>query len=385
MGVRKKKKLGFIGKAVLMINILLAGMLLVSYLTPFIDPRVFWPAAFFGLAYPPLLLINACFIVLWLFWPGRRALASLSFIAIICGWGALQSHIGLRWPTQREAIEKSASDTSQDTSHIALKVLTYNVHLFRQFNQSSSVPNIKDAAISLIGDVNPDIVCLQEYYTRKKGEHDVSEAFKNTLGLQHKYLHATAENEYESYGLAIFSKYPILASGHLPDFERGVNSIIFADIAVNDRIIRVYNVHLRSYGFQKEDYDFIAAPRSEETLESQLSSTRRIGGRLKQAFELRSQQARSLRKHLEANDIPFIVMGDFNDTPLSFAFNHVQKGLKNTFRERAVGWGATYNGDFPNFQIDYILTSPEFQVAHYEIIREKLSDHYPVWSQLYLP
>lgn len=381
MGARKKKKLGFIGKSILTINLLMAVMLLISYLTPYIDPRTFWPAAFFGLAYLPLLFVNACFILLWLLWPGRRAWACLSLGVILLGWGALRSHIGLRWPTDREALETSHADSSR----VELKALTYNVHLFRQFNQSANVPNIKDAAISLIDDVDPDIVCLQEYYTRKQGEHDVSETFKNTLGLAHKYLHATAENEYESYGLAIFSKYPIVASGHLPDFERGVNSIIYADIAVNERIIRVYNVHLRSYGFQKEDYDFIAAPRSEETLERQLSSTRRIGGRLKQAFELRSQQARSLRKHLDENDLPFIVMGDFNDTPLSFAVNHVLKGLKNTFRERASGWGATYNGDFPNFQIDYILTSPEFQVLHYEIIREKLSDHYPVWSQLYLP
>lgn len=80
-----------------------------------------------------------------------------------------------------------------------------------------------------------------------------------------------------------------------------------------------------------------------------------------------------------------LIMGDFNDTPLSFAVNHVGKGMQNTFKERARGWGQTYNGDFPNFQIDYILVSSDFNVRRYEIIREKLSDHYPVMADISLP
>jgi endonuclease/exonuclease/phosphatase family metal-dependent hydrolase len=48
------------------------------------------------------------------------------------------------------------------------------------------------------------------------------------------------------------------------------------------------------------------------------------------------------------------------------------------------GFGVTYNGAFPNFQIDYIFTSPEFTVKNYLIINKKLSDHYPVRTDLEL-
>jgi hypothetical protein len=54
----KKRNLPFIDKVFLWINYLLCLALLFSYLAQYIDPRKFWPFAFFGLAYPPLLLAN---------------------------------------------------------------------------------------------------------------------------------------------------------------------------------------------------------------------------------------------------------------------------------------------------------------------------------------
>lgn len=380
----KKKRLSFLGKVTLILNVLAVIMLLISYLSPYIDPRTFWPFAFFGLAYMPLLLLNVLFMLFWLFIRNRRAFALLSLATILIGWQALRAHIGLNKSglASQSQIENPQADSL--TSGTDLRVMTYNVHLFREFGQTKNEPDIKDEALELIRTADPDLICIQEYYTRKKGQHDISELFRSALGLKHQYFHPTAENEFESYGLAIFSKYPIVSSGHLPDFEQGVNSIIFADIEKEGRMFRVYNVHLRSYGFQKEDYEFIAGP-TEESMENRISSTRRIGNRLKQAFTLRSLQARSLRKHSENNSIPMLIMGDFNDTPLSFAVNHVGKGMQNTFKERARGWGQTYNGDFPNFQIDYILVSSDFNVRRYEIIREKLSDHYPVMADISLP
>jgi endonuclease/exonuclease/phosphatase family metal-dependent hydrolase len=58
--------------------------------------------------------------------------------------------------------------------------------------------------------------------------------------------------------------------------------------------------------------------------------------------------------------------------------------LKNTFVEQGRGLGKTYNGKFPNFQIDYIAATSHFDVANYHIIKAKLSDHFPVRSDLRL-
>ena len=236
--------------------------------------------------------------------------------------------------------------------------------------------------MQVISEASPDIVCIQEYYTRQRGKHEMSKAFEHEVGLPYHFILPSAENDYDAYGLAIFSKYPIVASGHLPGYENSVNKVIYADIRKNGEIFRVYNVHLRSIGFQKEDYDFIKAPT--KTIEEDAASTRRIGWRLKQAFRARSGQAAALKAHSRACNTPYIIAGDFNDTPVSYAVIQVASGMQNAFLEKGRGWGVTYNGDFPNFQIDYILASKAFHVRQYQIVKEKLSDHYPVWADLEL-
>ena len=91
-----------------------------------------------------------------------------------------------------------------------------------------------------------------------------------------------------------------------------------------------------------------------------------------------------IKDHAAQCPYPYIISGDFNDTPSSYAVNAMAQGLKNAFREKGSGFGRTYNGNFPNYQIDYIMASPQFEVADYQIIEKRLSDHYPVRSDLLL-
>lgn len=370
---RRTKKLGVISKFMLLTNSLAVLVLLLSYLAPVVDPMGFWPIAFLGIAYLPLLVVNSIFIFYWLL-IRRATYAALSLVAILIGWNTLNKHVGFSAGVPAEVV--AAPDST------AIRLLTYNVHFFKAFDEQSNALDIKDEVMRVIGDISPDVVCIQEYYTRKKGKHKMDRAFEENMGLPYRFVFPSEENDYEAYGLAIFSKYPILSSGHLPNHEYGVNRMIYVDINKNGKRFRVYNVHLRSIGFQKEDYDFINSPA--KTIEKDAASTRRIGSRLKQAFRARSGQAEALKSHTSACEIPFIIAGDFNDTPISYAVSQVSSGMRNAFQEKGRGWGVTYNGDFPNFQIDYILASNEFAVRHYQIIKKKLSDHYPVWADVAL-
>ncbi len=366
------KRLGFISKSVLLANAIAVATLLFSYLAPVINPQTFWPIAFFGIAYLPLLAINGLFVVYWLV---RRArYAAISLLAILLGWNTLLKHYGFNARVPESVV------ASPDTAHI--RVMTYNVHFFRAFEQEDTKLTIRQQAMGVMDEVSPDVICIQEYYTRQKGKYKMAEEFEREIRMPYHYVSPTAANDYEAYGMAIFSRYPIVASGVLPEHGYGVNRIIFADIDKGGRVFRVYNVHLRSFGFQKEDYDFINNP--SKTIERDAASTKRIGARLKHAFRARSAQAVALREHSQSCGLPYLIAGDFNDTPLSYAVNEVSAGLRNAFREKGRGWGVTYNGDFPNFQIDYILTSKAFDVRHYQIVKAKLSDHYPVWADLRL-
>ncbi|MBS1525405.1 MAG: hypothetical protein JST19_07140, partial [Bacteroidetes bacterium] len=92
--MKAKKKLNFIDRFFLWINILLCIGLLISYLAPVTDPAKFWPVAFFGLAYTYLLAGNLMLIVYWLFRKIPFALISIACIAL--GWNILNRNIGLR-------------------------------------------------------------------------------------------------------------------------------------------------------------------------------------------------------------------------------------------------------------------------------------------------
>lgn len=375
MSKRKAKhatRLGFISKSIFILNVFAAGALLVSYLAPYIDPRAFWPIAFFGIGYSTLLAANGLFVLYWLVRKPRMAL--LSLLVFVLGWGAFRKHMGFA-PAVSEAVA-----SGPDSAH--LRVMGFNVHFFSPAQETSNTFVHKAEMLRLIDSVSPDILCLQEFLTRKKGEHNVLDAFREEQGYAHQHFYAASWNDYEAYGLAILSKYPIVSTGKLEDHWYGINGTIYADIAYRGDTIRVYNVHLRTFGFQKEDYEFIEA--SPKTLEPDMSSTRRIGSRLRHAFAARSEQAKALRQHRENTDMPCLVVGDFNDTPLSFAVNHVSSGMQNAFRIRGRGWGETYNGVFPNFQIDYILASEELSIHHYQVIKKRFSDHYPIWADLSL-
>ncbi|MFB2119218.1 endonuclease/exonuclease/phosphatase family protein [Parapedobacter sp. 2B3] len=368
----RTRRLGFFSKSVLLANIFAVAALLLSYLAPIINPQSFWPIAFLGIAYLPLLVINGLFVGYWLV--RRVPYAAISLLAILLGWNTLRKHYGFSAEVPESAV------ASPDTGHI--RILTYNVHFFRAFEQEDTKLTIREQAMQLMDGVSPDVICVQEYYTRQKGKYKMAEEFRREISMPYHYVSPTAQNDYEAYGMAIFSRYPIVSSGVLPEHEYGVNQIIYADIDKGGRVFRVYNVHLRSFGFQKEDYDFINSP--SKTLEKDAASTKRIGSRLKQAFRARSAQADALRAHSRACNLPYLIAGDFNDTPLSYAVNEVSSGLRNAFRDKGRGWGVTYNGDFPNFQIDYILSSKAFEVHRYQIIKTKLSDHYPVWADFRL-
>lgn len=370
---RKKRGIGFISKTALIFNAFFVLLLLLSYLASVINPSVFWPLAFIGLAYPFLLAINTAFVVFWLI--RKPVYALLSVISILIGWKFLFSTIGLR--------ESNAIEVPKSSGDI-IRIMTWNVHEFRSFNSDNySGKGVRLQMLDIIRKEQPDILCLQEYYSKRKGESNMRKAITEILQSSHYYLHEDFGNEWESRGMAFFSKLPLSDTGHIsfPN-AMGGNEAVYADFKFKKKKFRVYNIHLQSISFQPEDYEYI---KNVKEINTDVESSKRIGGRLKNAFIKRSEQVKLLREHIRNCSNPVIIAGDFNDTPTSYAVNQLGKEMYNTFREKGSGFGITYNGDFPNFQIDYILVSKAFKVKSYLTVPKKLSDHYPVISDLVLP
>ena len=203
------------------------------------------------------------------------------------------------------------------------------------------------------------------------------------MGTPYYYFEPVIANAQEVIGLAIFSRFPIVAHGLVPLADKLTeNACIYIDIQKGNKQFRVYSIHLQSIRFDPEDYKYLN--RISKQGKTDMSSTRRLGSKLKSAFIKRSDQVVKIKNHAAQCPYPYIISGDFNDTPSSYAVNQMAKGLTNAFRVDGTGFGRTYNGDFPNYQIDYIMASPAFTIHNYLIIQKKLSDHYPVMSDVVL-
>ncbi len=364
---RRKKKTGFFSRIILFLNAASVLLLVLSYLASYVDPSTFWPLAFFGLGYPLFLLLNGLFILYWLF--SRPAYAMLSLLAILLGWKFFVSTFGLN-------SEQVVHTHPQDN---IVRVMTWNVHNFRSVSPGGS-DYAKDDMLAVIAREQPDILCVQEYYSKRRGAGNIRKNIEDILQSKSYYLNADFSNPWEVSGMAIFSKLNVKDTGSVTfDKPHSGNKAIFADFEVKGKRFRVYNIHLQSIRFQPEDYEYI---RNVRVNNGDVISPRRIVGRLKRAFIKRSSQVKMLASHAASTPYPTIFAGDFNDTPNSYALNTLLAGKVNAFRKKGSGFGITYNGDFPNFQIDYILAAKQFAVMSYYVVSRKLSDHYPLIADI---
>ncbi len=368
----RKSKTSFWHKIILLFNYLAVISLLLSYAATFTDPAEFWYFTLFGLAYPFILLINIFFLLFWI--SSRKWAALLSLITILIGFGFVEQTFAFRLKNENDFQVNSKT----------IKVMTCDVHFFKKFGNELDTLT-KTNALKIIKTEQPDIVGFQEFFTRRKGKYDFKDSILKYLDTKFYYYSKIAENDYESNGIAFFSKYPIIDSGEINlEVPNAGNRGIWVDVKKENTVFRVFVVHLASISFAPEDYSFLNEVKSDINTSKDVQSSKRIVRKLRDAFIRRSNQVKVLKTEMDKCTIPYLVMGDFNDTPVSYTLSQVTKNLKNGFKEKGSGLGITYNGEFPNFQIDYILSSPQFDFKAYKIIKKDYSDHYAVRSNVIL-
>ena len=250
-----------------------------------------------------------------------------------------------------------------------LNVLSYNVRSFDRYKWTKD-PNTPHNIIKLINSQEPDVVCLQEYRSTTSGFLSLSN-LKKQLGM--KYVHYSNKRN----GVAIFSKHPIVKKASLSFGNEHLCKAIFADISLKGQLFRVYNLHLESNRFVGKNYKFIKKDDYQGN-EEDLNEIKDISSRLGQAFARRAEQALQIKEHVKQSPNPTLVCGDFNDTPNSYTYHQLSKGMKDAFVQQGKGISTTYSGDFPSFRIDYLLYSDDISCTQYERIRKRYSDHYPI-------
>ncbi len=352
----------------MLFNHIAATALLISYLAPYISPENFWFIAFFGLAYPVLVLVNLFFVIYW--WVQLKKNAFYSLIIILSGWSHIQSYAQIN------------PISVPDNSKKGFKVMSYNVKLFDLYNWTHNIET-RGKMFELIKNESPDIMCIQEFFT--SDSHDEFNNLDTLLKFQKaKYTHleyTTTLRKIDHWGVAIFSSYPIVKNGKINFDTKSNNICIYSDILINKDTVRVYNVHLQSIRFDYEDYKFVEDLMNNKETE-ELEKSKNILKRLKLAYIKRSKQTELVAAHVATSPYPVIICGDFNDTPAAYSYHTISKNLKDAFIESGKGFGRTYVGKFPSFRIDYILHSNHYKAYDFRTIRKELSDHFPIVTYL---
>ena len=357
------------------LNIIVATLFLLGSYGYLFNPTWFWPIGLLTLTAFYFFLILVAFIFFWFLIKPYRVL--ISVIAILLAYPSINNIFPFRFSS-------SFAKTKQAN---ALRVMTWNV---AQFNvmEDKNHPEVKKQMFELINEYQPDIACFQEMVAEDSTVKDHGHVDEFLERLQFKdYFYSYNSKEdfwgYAHFGIIIFSKYPIINKKTISFYPNDYNSIFqYADIVKGEDTMRVFNIHLQSLRFSRENLKYIEKPSVED--ENAIKESKNIISKFKRGFLKRQKQAERIRAEIDMSPYPVIITGDFNDLPNSYAYHTIGGGMKNAFVEKGAGLGRTFSGISPVLRIDNIFVDEKMEVQQFLGIKKKLSDHFPIFADVQL-
>ena len=316
----------------LLIHLGILGLLLLTPLNSVVSPETFPYLNLLSLAFPVLMILNVMLCLLWILLWKKRA---LFFVGI---------SLFLINPAQRWLNYKPKNTEIAD-----LKIVSFNVK-GGKFGQEKIYDYLKNSGA--------DLIIGQEYGS----EFNVP-----------NYPHRTDNANI----VATNSKTEILKSESLD--TQGNGNAIFTDIKFKGKIIRVFNIYLNPFSFDK------AKVKPSDDLQKNEGKAKYVLRRLIPTFRIHQKEIVAIREAIDNSPYPVIVAGDFNAVPNSYEYYTIGRNLTDAFV--AVGRGSStsfHDYKFP-IRIDYIFTSKEIKPLRYRVDRSvKLSDHFPVIAEFKL-
>jgi endonuclease/exonuclease/phosphatase family metal-dependent hydrolase len=326
----------FFKRIIFLFNVLAALVMVVAFVLPYLPPSKFPLISVLSLGVPLLILVNIIFALFWLILLNKRFLLSFSVLFISFFYFNVFYEIS------------SEGDPSEYGN--TLSILSYNVRLFNAFEKKDS-SDVLGIFSEIVTKSDPDIIFIQEYYRDNKMDFS-----------SYPYQYKNYKSKRAKLGQAIFSKYPLVNTGAF-DFEDSSNDALYADVIIGKDTIRLYNVHLQSFGIIPE-VQFLQESDKEKLL-------RRISAN----FKKQEAQIHTVLEHKAKTNHTVILCGDFNNTPFSYTYRKFKDEMQDGFRERGNGLGTTFWFDRFPLRIDYIFASQEFDFLTFETFKETFSDH----------
>jgi len=354
------------------IDIIALGCLLLSAFSGYVSPTRFVFLSYLGLFFPFILVGNITLFIVWLLTKQWKLAVLHLVVFMICG-EAIYTYCPLHRKTKK-------------IPENAIKILTYNVMRFNHLSKKDSGDS-PNKILQYIQEADADIVCIQEFGASKTNTKNLTEQdVMNALNkYPYHYLHPLSfPYKSEDFGLAIFSKFPILSTQKVP-YESAYNGSFVTELDIHGKRVTLINNHLESNKLSGEERNNYYQLTKEMDSQSLDAFTQMMTMRLTPAFKVRAVQAQTISQIIKENKNPYLIIcGDFNDTPISYARYKIKGNLCDAFVDSGFGLGITYNQYRFLFRIDYILHSRNIKSYNCTVGKLKNSDHYPLWCYLEL-
>ena len=361
----------------IVVNVIAAILFLLGSYGYLFNPKYFWPIGFLSLSAFYFFLILLLFIFFWLFFKPSRSL--ISIIAILIAFRPLTNILPIRF-------SQTFSKTKAQSN---IRIMSWNVAQFNVLKNKKD-PAIKNEMINVVNDYAPDIACFQEMVAEDGAEikHGHIDDFLEKLHFENYFYSYNVKEDFwdqAHFGIVIFSKYPIINKQTVSWYPNDYNSIFqYIDILKGEDTIRVFNVHLQSLRFSRQNLKYIDQPNVDDKT-AVLKESKSIISKFKTGFLKRQMQADRIQEEIQKSPYPVIVTVDFNDVPNSYAYYTIGNNLQNAFEEKGSGLSRTFSGISPVLRIDNIFVDEKAEIKQFTTIKKKLSDHFPIIADVQLP
>lgn len=365
----------FAKKIFILLNVLVGVLFLAGANVKYFNPKQWWFMSLFTLMLPYLLLVLVLFVFFWLF--VKPGWIFISLIVIFASFQAVKNIYPLHF----------ASDFRIHKNGDNIRIMSWNVEFFNILHYKDH-PEKKQEIIDLINKYDPDIACFQEMVAgENKKALNYFPDIKNDLRFSDYFYSYRVRNDfdkYHHYGIIIFSKFPIIRKQTLVNNPDSYNSTFqFVDLLAGTDTLRIFNIHLQSLKFSRDNLNYL----DNGTVPSagNISESKNIIEKIKLGVLKRASQADFIKDEMNHSPYPVIVCGDFNDVPVSYAYETIGEGLQNAFVAKGSGISRTFSSISPTLRIDNIFADKKFEITQFTRIRKSYSDHFPIIADVKYP
>lgn len=329
---------------------LLSVALILAIAAPFVPIHFSTAPSLFGLFFPLIWVLSLAFALICLLRKNRR------------GWFLFLLFIGALFQPRIFSFQSKISDKGE-----YIQVMSFNVRGgYSILDKDKKTEQKKVSQLKYLLSDSHDIIFMQEMNQRVLNWLGSEFPFQNKIISKRK-------------GTFIATNYEVLDQGEI-DFGTKVNSCIWAELMTPEGALRVYNVHYASSKIYEDTEKAITEGR--EYNPNVFSSLESIFHKYNRKAQKRINQAQQVKSHMAQYDGPILLVGDFNETPMSYLYQSFKPEMKDLFKS-GKGYGATYPESSPLLRIDYILGTKNIVGEEFEVISNiSLSDHLPIKSSI---